>query len=154
MSDEELENDSSEIFRRYKEKDRAAMLEAHRSTLKEFISEITKNGEKKLKKAQKNKKRDREDDSKPVVVAAAPVAKPEAVESKKKEEKEEEWTCAGRVWENPPIPCQGGPKSNEKAGIQINGENGGKRKNITVCKTCKLAKQKATRNKNKKNKNE
>lgn len=155
MSDEELENNHADVIRKYEQDFDAGLLELKRTLLKKHRASFRKVAVKEFKEEiqKKNKKRDREDDSKPVVVPlTTPVAKPEAVESTKKEE--EEWTCAGRVWENPPIPCQGGPKSNEKAGIQINGENGGKRKNITVCKTCKLAKQKAARNKNKKNKNE
>jgi len=82
-------------------------------------------------------------------------AKKRTIEEVKKEEEEDDdennedgpvkdFICAGRVWEDPQIPCPGGPKSHVKAGTQIEDANG-KKKNITICHSCKLARQKIKR---------
>ena len=43
------------------------------------------------------------------------------------------WKCEGHVWAEPPEPCPGGKKSDEKAGILYNN------KRVVVCKACYLA---------------
>ena len=54
-------------------------------------------------------------------------------EEPKEEEESGEWTCAGRVWEDPVGPCQPGKRSNVKLFIMH------EKKRVTVCKECKLA---------------
>lgn len=44
-----------------------------------------------------------------------------------------DWKCEGYVWTEPPEPCKGGKKSDEKAGILFNN------KRVVVCKACYLA---------------
>lgn len=44
-----------------------------------------------------------------------------------------DWKCEGYVWAEPPEPCPGGKKSDEKAGILYNS------KRVVVCKACYLA---------------
>ncbi len=67
----------------------------------------------------------------------------------KKTQTTEIFTCAGKCWLSPAEPCGGGPKSTIKDGIKIIGENG---KNVTrtVCRGCKLERDKMKRAEKKK----
>jgi len=63
----------------------------------------------------------------------------EEEEGEKEESVVKTFKCAGRVWEDPPIPCPGGPKAYKKAGIMFAMEPDGPLKKIVVCHQCKLA---------------
>lgn len=60
-------------------------------------------------------------------------------EESAEEPTESSFLCAGRVFEDPPRECPGGPRSSEKASLQMINEDG-KRQTFVVCKSCKLAK--------------
>ena len=50
---------------------------------------------------------------------------------------DESFVCPGKIWMDPPEPCDNGPRCKEKKGIQIIGTDGQK-KNVQVCKGCEL----------------
>lgn len=76
----------------------------------------------------KRAREEEEEEEEPTPAAAAAVA---------------DFTCAGHVWEEPPTSCPGGEKSHIKAGTQI--EVDGKKKNVTICRSCYLSRQKLRR---------
>jgi len=64
----------------------------------------------------------------PVQKKSDPLSKPTA-----STKDHSDWKCEGYVWTEPPEPCKGGKKSDEKAGILFNN------KRVVVCKACYLA---------------
>ncbi len=61
--------------------------------------------------------------------------KKEVKKKQKKEESSDSWSCAGRLWDTPIVPCPGGEKSNVKTGIRHDGAL------VTVCKECNNARE-------------
>lgn len=79
-----------------------------------------------IKAIYKTKKRKRDQPSEPPAKDEAP------------------WVCAGHVWTDPPGPCQPGKRSNIQLHIMHNN------KRVTVCKECKLARDRGKRARSKK----
>lgn len=56
------------------------------------------------------------------------------VNQEEEEEEEDDWTCAGHVWENPPIPC---PKNTPRCKIRYPAKLRHNRRQYTLCKECR-----------------
>jgi hypothetical protein len=149
MEKDEYNKMFKEIFKTYQENLNSVVVPAIKKVNEELYKSIHEAVDKNEESHKKKKKRERSKD---------PKTKDES-KSKKEKEKEpepeveaepESFVCAGRIWETPIVPCQGGPKSDKKAGTQITDENG-KKKNVTICHACKLVLQKKRREEKKKN---
>lgn len=89
--------------------------------------------EKKKEELTKNSAEVLEDSPDSQLEPAAPTAK----RDREPAATDESFVCPGKIWMDPPEPCDNGPRCKEKKGIQIIGADGAK-KNVQVCKGCEL----------------